>query len=38
VQQDFDELMKDYNKMEVVNIQQEKILVGLENTCNQQQE
>jgi hypothetical protein len=29
--------MKDYGKMEVVNVQQETTLIGLENTCTQQQ-
>jgi hypothetical protein len=28
--------MKDYGKMEAINVQQNNTLVGLENTCNQQ--
>jgi hypothetical protein len=28
--------MKDYSKMEVVSVQQEMTIVGLENTCTQQ--
>jgi hypothetical protein len=28
--------MKDYGKMEAINVQQKKTLAGLENTCNQQ--
>ncbi len=38
LQTDLDWLTKDYGKMEVINVQQEKTLLELENTCFQQKE
>ncbi len=32
LQNDYDRLMKDYGKMEVINVKQDKTFVGLENT------
>ncbi len=36
LQTNYDQLMKDYGKMESINVQQEKTLVQLEHTCLQQ--